>query len=260
MPGPQRSALVTGSTSGIGLAIALRLARSGYKVTLNHAADDDRAAAALSRCREVDPDALLVKADISTAADAGALISRAIGAFGRLDVLVNNAARVIDKPALDMTEDDWDHVVDVNLKGAFMCSQHAARQMVTQDDGGVILNIGAPTGIRGRRNGVNTCASKAGLMVMTQCLALELGPKIRVNTIIPGLTLTEETRQRFDLDDPATRRAREDAIALQRLGQPEDVADAVMLMLAGESRFITGQKLIIDGGQNMWLLPGLVHK
>ena len=141
-----------------------------------------------------------------------------------------------------------------------MCSQHAARQMLTQDDGGVILNIGASTGIRGRRNGVNTCASKAGLMIMTQCLALELGPKIRVNTIVPGLILTEETRQRFDLDDPATRRAREEATPLQRLGQPDDVADAVMLMLAEESNFITGQKLIIDGGQNMWLLPALVNK
>ena len=260
MPGPQRSALVTGSTSGIGLSIALRLARSGYRVTLNHAADDQRAAAALSRCREADPNTVLVKADISTAAGAAALISQAIGAFGRLDVLVNNAARVVDKPALDMTEDDWDRVVGVNLKGAFLCSQHAARQMLMQDDGGVILNIGASTGIRGRRNGVNTCASKAGLMVMTQCLALELAPKIRVNTIIPGLILTEETRQRFDLDDPATRRAREEATPLQRLGQPDDVADAVMLMLAEESRFITGQKLIIDGGQNMWLLPALVHK
>jgi 3-oxoacyl-[acyl-carrier protein] reductase len=255
MPGSPRSALVTGSTSGIGLAIALRLARSGYKVTLNYAADDQQAAIALDQCREADPDTLLVKADISTSAGAAALARQAIDAFGRLDVLVNNAARVIDKAALDMTEDDWDRVVDVNLKGAFLCSQHAARQMLTQDDGGVILNIGASTGIRGRRNGVNTCASKAGLMVMTQCLALELAPKIRVNTIIPGLVVTEETRQRFDLDDPATRRAREQAIPLQRLGRPGDVADSVMLMLAEESRFITGQKLVVDGGQNMWLLP-----
>jgi 3-oxoacyl-[acyl-carrier protein] reductase len=257
MPGSRRSALVTGSTSGIGLAIALRLACSGYKVTLNYAADDHQAAVALSQCREADPDTLLVKADISTSAGAAALTRQAIDAFGRLDVLVNNAARVIDKAVLDMTEDDWDHVVDVNLKGAFLCSQHAARQMLTQDDGGVILNIGASTGIRGRRNGVNTCASKAGLMVMTQCLALELAPKIRVNTIIPGLILTDETRQRFDLDDPATRQAREQAIPLQRLGRPGDVADSVMLMLAEESRFITGQKLVIDGGQNMWLSPNV---
>ena len=252
MPDPRNAALITGSTSGIGLAITLRLARSGYAVTLNYASDDNRAAAALSLCREADPNAQLVKADIGTADGAAALVRQAVEASGRLDVLVNNAARVIDKPALEMTEEDWDHVLDVDLKGAFLCSQHAARQMLTQDDGGVIVNIGASTGIRGRRNGVNTCASKAGLMIMTQCLALELGPKIRVNTIIPGLTVTDETTGRFDLGNPATRLAREEAVPLRRLGQAGDVADAVMLMLSGEAGFITGQRLIVDGGQNMW--------
>ena len=166
---------------------------------------------------------------------------------------MNNAARVIDKPALELTEADWDAVLDVNLKGAFLCSQHAARLMLAQDDGGVILNIGASTGIRGRRNGVNTCASKAGLMIMTQCLALELAPRIRVNTIVPGLVVTTETAARFGLGDPAVRRAREEATPLQRLGQPEDIADAVMLLLSPEAEFITGQKLVVDGGQNMWL-------
>lgn len=253
MPDSERAALVTGSTRGIGLAIALRLARSGYQVALNYSADDRSAERALSRCRQASPDTVLVKADVGTAAGAAALIRQAIDAFGRLDVLVNNAARVIDKPALEMSEDDWDYVVNVNLKGAFLCSQHAARQMLAQDDGGVILNIGASTGIRGRRNGVNTCASKAGLMVMTQCLALELAPKIRVNTIIPGLTFTEETQQRFNLGDPATRSAREQAIPLQRLGQAEDIADAVTLMLADAARFVTGQRLVVDGGQTMWL-------
>jgi NAD(P)-dependent dehydrogenase (short-subunit alcohol dehydrogenase family) len=143
-------------------------------------------------------------------------------------------------------------VLDVNLKGAFLCSQHAARQMLTQDSGGAILNIGASTGIRGRRNGVNTCASKAGLMLMTQCLALELGPKIRVNTIIPGLTLTDETLHRFHLDDPDVRRAREEANPMQRIGTPEDVADAAILLLSSGAAFVTGQRLVVDGGQNMW--------
>ena len=248
----QRAALVTGGTSGIGLAIARRLARSGYKVTLNYSGDDGRAERALRLGREADPDTALVKADVSQAAGASALVRQVIDAFGRLDVLVNNAARVIDKPALEMTEDDWDHVLDVNLKGAFLCSQHAARQMLTQPEGGVILNIGSSTGIRGRRNGVNTCASKAGLMIMTQCLALELAPTIRVNTVVPGMIVTEETEQRFGLSDPAVRRAREEAIPMRRLGRPEDVADAVMLLLADEARFITGQKVVVDGGQNMW--------
>ncbi len=252
MAAGQRTAVVTGSTSGIGRAIALRLLRAHYNVVLNYAADSARASAALADCHKISQHVILMKADISEATAAAALIGRAVQQFGGIDVLVNNAARVIDKPALQMTEGDWDRVLDVNLKGAFLCSQQAARHMLAQDDGGVILNIGASTGIRGRRNGVNTCASKAGLMVMTQCLALELGPKIRVNTIIPGLTLTAETQQRFGLSDPATRQAREETIPLRRLGRPSDVADAVMLLLSGEARFISGQKLVVDGGQYMW--------
>jgi NAD(P)-dependent dehydrogenase (short-subunit alcohol dehydrogenase family) len=252
MSGKDHVAVVTGSTSGIGKAIAVRLLRSGYKVVLNYSADDVRAAEALEQCRQSDPDVVLAKADISNVRGASGLIGRALDAFGRVDVLINNAARVIDKPALDMTEDEWDDVLNVNLKGAFLCSQYAARWMLNQGDGGVILNIGASTGIRARRNGVNTCTSKAGLMAMTQCLALELAPKVRVNTIIPGLVVTDETERRFRLDDPAVRRVREDGVPLQRLGRPEDVADAVVLMLSDESRFITGQKIVVDGGQHMW--------
>jgi NAD(P)-dependent dehydrogenase (short-subunit alcohol dehydrogenase family) len=248
----QRIAVVTGSSSGIGKAIAIRLLRSGFRVALNYSANDRQAADTLATCKEIGPAVILVKADISKSDQARSLIALAVDEFGAIDVLVNNAARVADKPALSMTETEWDAVVDVNLKGAFLCSQNAALQMLKQDDGGVILNIGASTGIRGRRNGVNTCASKAGLMMMTQCLALELAPKIRVNTIIPGLTLTDETERRFGLADSAVRHAREKAIPMQRLGSPEDIAGAVMLMLTDESRFITGQKIVVDGGQNMW--------
>jgi len=219
---------------------------------LNYSANDERAASALAECREVSPDVILVKADVSNPHDVSDLMGRTVESFGRIDGLVNNAARVIDKPALEMTENEWDTVMNVNLKGAFICSQHAARQMMKQHEGGVILNIGASTGLRGRRNGVNTCASKAGLMMMTQCLALELAPKIRVNTIIPGLVVTEETSRRFRLDDSNIRQARENTVPLQRLGKPEDVADATMLLLADEARFITGQRLVVDGGQNMW--------
>jgi 3-oxoacyl-[acyl-carrier protein] reductase len=153
---------------------------------------------------------------------------------------------------LEMSEADWDQVVDVNMKGAFLCSQSAARHMLQQDDGGVILNIGASTGIRARKNGVNTCSSKAGLMLMTQCLALELAPKVRVNTIVPGLTLTEETTHRFHLGDPDVLRTREESVPLQRIGRPDDIADAVLMMLSDEARFITGQRVVVDGGQYMW--------
>ncbi|HEY7143836.1 MAG TPA: SDR family NAD(P)-dependent oxidoreductase [Streptosporangiaceae bacterium] len=246
------SAVITGSTSGIGKAIAARLLYEGYRVILNYSHDDQRAAAALEEARHAGGHCLLVKADIGRSGEAAKLIDRAIQAYGRVDVLINNAARVADAPALDMTETQWDNVLDVNLKGAFLTAQAAARHMLSQDSGGTILNIGASTGIRGRRNGVNTCASKAGLMIMTQCLALELAPKIRVNTIIPGLVITNETQERFGLDDPDVRRQREAAVPLARLGSPADVADAVMLAISADAQFMTGQKIIVDGGQNMW--------
>src|SRR5260370_31534211 len=120
MPSHDRAALVTGSTSGLGLAIALRLARSGYRMTLSYSADDQQARRALEACREADPSAVLVKSDIGTAGGAAALVAQAAAAHGRFDVLVNNAARVIDKPALEMTAADWHAVLDVNLKGAFL--------------------------------------------------------------------------------------------------------------------------------------------
>jgi len=243
--------IVTGSTSGIGKAIALRLAREGCRVVMNYSHDDERAASALQEAQHAGGDCMLVRADVGHADEAARLIDEAIEAFGEVDGLVNNAARVADAPFLDMTEEEWDSVLNVNLKGAFLVAQAAARQMIAQDGDGIILNIGASTGIRGRGNGVNTCASKAGLMIMTQCLALELAPKIRVNTIVPGLVVTGETQERFRLDDPDVRRQRELAIPLARLGVPSDVADAVILAMSSEARFITGQKIIVDGGQNM---------
>ena len=253
MPGGGRpAAVVTGSTSGIGLAIARRLLAEGYQVTLSHALDDARAAAALAACQADGQGAHLVKADVGAPDGAARLIGEAIRVHGRLDVLVNNAARAVDKPALQVTEDDWDAVAGTIVKGALFCSQHAARQMLAQDSGGSIINIGAPTGIRARRDGITTCASKAALMMMTQCLALELAPAIRVNTIVPGLVATPDATRRFGLGNPATRRAREQAIPMGRLGTPDDVADAVMLLLNPAARFITGQKLVADGGQNMW--------
>jgi NAD(P)-dependent dehydrogenase (short-subunit alcohol dehydrogenase family) len=242
-------AIVTGSTSGIGRAIALHLLRAGYGVGLNYANDDTRAAEALEECARVSPEVHLVRADIGTPDGVNSLFDSCRERFHRLDVLVNNAAKVVDRPVLDMSIEDWDSVVNVNMRGPFLCSQRAAHDMTA---GGVIINIGASTGIRARKNGINTCASKAGLMLMTQCLALELAPTIRINTVIPGLVVTEETTQRFNLDDPEVRSTRLSNVPLGRLGQPQDVADAVMMLLSDGARFITGQKIVVDGGQNMY--------
>ena len=248
----RRTVVITGSTRGIGKCIALTLAKQHYNLVLNYASNDVQAREALQLCQQEDAHVLLVKADISKRADVEILMEKTIEEFQSLDFLINNAAFVIDKPLHKLTEDDWDKVIDINMKGTFLCSQIASTYMLQQDEGGIILNIGASTGIRGRKNGINTCASKAGIMMMTQCLALELGPKVRVNTIIPGLTRTEETEQRFQLNDPNILHEREMNIPLQRIGTPQDVANAVTILLSPEANFINGQKIIVDGGQYMW--------
>jgi NAD(P)-dependent dehydrogenase (short-subunit alcohol dehydrogenase family) len=247
-----KTALITGSTRGIGLAIALRLLREAYNVVINYARDDQQAQRALIRCQQESPSVLLVQADVSRKQEVDRLVQESLRAFQRIDVLINNAACVIDRPMQELTEEEWDRVIDTNLKGTFLCSQAVAPYMLAQETGGTILNIGAATGIRARKNGINTCASKAGIMIMTQCLALELGPTIRVNTIVPGLTRTEETIQRLHLDDPEVARTRAETIPLKRIGTPDDVADAVLLCLSPHAQFITGQKILVDGGQYMW--------
>lgn len=248
----RKTVVITGSTKGIGRGIALRLAQDHHNIVLNYATDESQAHETFHRCEQITSQVLLVKADVSKKAEVEYLMQQCVQRFGTLDVLVNNAACVLDKSLLEMSEHEWEQVINVNLKGTFLCSQIAAMYMLQQEEGGLILNIGASTGIRARKNGINTCASKAGIMIMTQCLALELGPKIRANTIIPGLTRTEETERRFHLDDPSVLRSREEIIPLQRIGTPDDIANAVALLLTDEAGFINGQKVVVDGGQYMW--------
>ncbi len=248
----RKAVVVTGSTKGIGRGIARRLLADHHAVVLNYASDDTKAQETLADCQQISASVLLVKADVSRRADVELLMQQCVQHFGSLDALVNNAARVADKPVLEMGEEDWDQVINTNLKGTFLCSQAAARYMLQQETGGVIINVGASTGIRARKNGINTCSSKAGIHLITQSLALELGPKIRANTLIPGLTRTEETEHRFHLNDPEVLRSRVEQIPLGRIGTPEDVAKAVAWLLSDEASFVNGQKIVADGGQHMW--------
>ncbi|PZW17987.1 3-oxoacyl-[acyl-carrier protein] reductase, partial [Thermosporothrix hazakensis] len=240
-----KAVVITGGTKGIGRAIAVKLAQEGYRLLLNYAHDGSAAQETLQQCRQSTEQVHLFRADIAHKQEVEELMRAACHHFGTLDVLVNNAAEVRDAPFLYLTEEDWDHVVETNMKGAFLCAQSAARIMMKQESGGLILNIGAPTGILGRKNGANTCASKAGMMVLTNCIALELGPKVRANTIIPGLTYTEETAQRYQLNDPAIRQQKASLIPLQRIGEPEDIANAVSLLLTDKASFINGQKIVV---------------
>lgn len=248
-----RTVIITGGTRGIGKALALTLARQHcYNLILNYRANEAAAQEMLQECRSIHPHVQIVRADVSQRSEVEALMREAYTTFHSIDVLINNAGVNIDKPLQEMTDADWDRVVDTNMRGVFLCSQIASSYMLQQDQEGIILNIGASTGIRGRKNGLNYCASKAGVLVMTKCLAFELSPKIRVNCVIPGSIWTEETEKRHAYDDPQLLHAKEEQIPLKRIGTPEEVADVVAFLLADKARYINGQKILVDGGEFMW--------
>jgi acetoacetyl-CoA reductase/3-oxoacyl-[acyl-carrier protein] reductase len=174
-----------------------------------------------------------------------ALFDQIYQAWGRLDVLINNAGLNRDKAFLEMSDEEWETVIATILTGTFMCSQEFARRF--SGDSGNIINIGAVTAIKGRKNGVNYCSARAGVVTLTKCIALELAPRIRVNTVTPGRIDTEELRTRYQLDE-ATKRARyEQEVPLARLGKPEDVA-AMILFLVKTGQYVTGQNFFVDGG------------
>ncbi len=246
-----RTVLITGGTRGIGRVIALKLGQLGFNLILNYKSDETSAQEALRLCQEVTPHVTILKADVANKQDVTAMVQQIIARFNSLDVLINNAGLNIDRSLLEMSESEWDQVVDTNMKGVFLCSQSASSYMLQQETGGIILNVSACTGIRGRRNGLNYCASKAGVIVMTKCLALELAPKIRVNCLIPGFIRTQETEHRYNLHISENVHQKETAIPLGRIGTPEEIADVVCFLVSHEARYINGQKIIVDGGRFM---------
>jgi 3-oxoacyl-[acyl-carrier protein] reductase len=241
-------AVVSGATRGIGRALSRRLIKLDHRVVGLYRADEATAADAVA---DLGPGFAAMRCDVADA-DAVAATAAVIGArFGTPRVLVNNAGVNADRPFLEMSVEDWRRVVDTNLTGAFLLSR-AIVPLMRADDDPVVVNIGATTGIRPRRNGVNYCASKAGLLQLTKCMALELAPEIRVNCLIPGMTRTEELVTRFRLDDPEARARVLDEIPLNRIGDTDDIADALEFLVGARSAFLTGQKLVVDGGQFMW--------
>ena len=246
-----KTVVITGGVKGIGRAIALKLAQQPYNLVLNYHCDKQSAEETLERCREHTDNVMLFQSDVSKPAKVSALMEAAVNTFDSLDVLINNAGVNIDRLLLDMTEEDWDVVVDTNMKGVFLCAQAAARFMLRQG-GGYILNLGASTGIRGRTNGINYCASKAGVHVMTKCLAMELAPTIRVNCLLPSMARTNEVVERFQLNDPDKLQQVESTIPLGRISEPHEVAEVAAFLLSDAARYINGQKIIVDGGQFMF--------
>ncbi|RLV08766.1 short-chain dehydrogenase [Streptomyces griseocarneus] len=243
-----RLAVVTGGTKGIGLSFSRRLLATGYRVVAFYRSDQEAAAAA---AKELGDGFTALRADVADAADVARTAEAVLSGHGTPQVLVNNAGRNIDRPFLDLTTEDWDQVISANLSGPFYLTRALAPAML-EAGGGSIVNIAATTGIRPRLNGANYCASKAGLLHFTKCLALELAPTIRVNALIPGMIDTEEMNTRYRTAEPEFHEALLAEIPQRRIGSPEEMADALEFLVSEKAAYITGQKFIVDGGQFMW--------
>ncbi|MEU1020287.1 SDR family NAD(P)-dependent oxidoreductase [Streptomyces sp. NPDC005900] len=241
-------AVVTGGTKGIGLSLSRRLLSMGYRVVALYRGDQEAAAAA---GKELGDGFTALRSDIAESQEAFRTAEQILAEHGTPQVLVNNAGRNIDRPFLEMTPSDWDQVIQANLSAPFYLTRALAPAMLDAG-GGSIVNVAATTGIRPRLNGTNYCASKAGLLHFTKCLALELAPTIRVNSLIPGMIDTEEMNTRFRTDEPEFRDRLLAEIPQGRIGSPEAMADALEFLVGDKASYITGQKMIVDGGQFMW--------
>jgi 3-oxoacyl-[acyl-carrier protein] reductase len=241
-----RSALVTGAGSGIGRAIALRLAAEGADVAVNYHANREGADAVAREIEALGRRALVVGADVRDPAAVEAMVAAVVGAFGRLDVLVNNAGVVRRGGVLDITEAMWDEVVDVNLKGTFLCAQAAARWMQGRGPG-AIVNVASMRGVEGGSSSPHYAAAKAGVIALTKTLARELAPAIRVNAVAPGYV---ETRLQAGLT-AEQRRDIQAATPLGRIGDPAEIGAVVAFLASDDASFMAGQTLLADGGRVM---------
>ena len=240
-------ALVTGAQQGIGRATALRLAREGADVALNYLDDPQAAEATAKEIREAGHRCVLVQADISRATDVERLVASAAQELGGVDVLVNNAGVFPRAAFLELSEQQWDLVHGVNLKGAFLCAQAVARRLVGRRAPGAIVNLSSSAAFRGSPRGVHYVASKAGIVGLTRAMALELAPHgIRVNAIAPGLTDTAQPRYGHS-EGEIQQMARQ--VPLGRMGQPDDVAALAVFLVSDEARHVTGQVVHVNGGQ-----------
>jgi glucose 1-dehydrogenase len=243
----QKVALVTGSSSGIGRAIALQFASEGASVIVNYAHNQQLAEEVRQLIEQQGGKVLVVQADLSQYNQARGLIQQAVEQFGQLDILVNNAGMEIHSPFLDVTEDQYDRVVDTDMKGAFFCAQAAAQAMVQKKIAGRIINISSVHEDLPMPQNVPYCCAKGGLRMLTRTICLELAPyNITVNNIAPGAVDTP-----IDADvkaDPKKMQALLDEIPLHRMGQPEEVAKLALYLASEASAYVTGATFTIDGG------------
>ena len=242
-----KTAIVTGGSRGIGRAVCLELARRGCNIVLSFAGNTAAADQTAAECRALGVQALAVQGNVADADAVKALFDAALKQFGAIDILVNNAGITRDNLLMLLKEEDFDAVVDTNLKGTFLCMKAAVRPMMKQRRGRII-SLSSVVGLHGNAGQVNYAATKAGVIGMTKSLAKELaGRNITVNAVAPGFIDTDMTAV---LPDKA-KEAILSSIPMARLGAAEDVASAVAFLASDEAGYITGQVLAVDGGMSM---------
>jgi 3-oxoacyl-[acyl-carrier protein] reductase len=241
-------ALVTGSSRGIGRAIAERYAMEGAAVAVTFVRDDAAARGVVDGITSAGGQAFALALDVSRRADVEAAVATVLERYGRLDVLVNNAGIHVAKDIMETTEDDWDDTIDINLKGAYLCSKAVVPPMRAQGRG-AIVNISSNSGLYhpSAMRFTEYVVSKAGMNGLTKALALTLGPEIRVNAICPGWIRTDMLEE----IDPAVHASILAETALHRWGSPDDVARSAVFLASDEADFITGELLIVAGGRGM---------
>jgi NAD(P)-dependent dehydrogenase (short-subunit alcohol dehydrogenase family) len=243
-------AIVTGARRGIGKGIALMLAQAGAKVVVSDI-DEKECQKVVEEIKKIGSDGLAIKCDVTNRKEVEEMVKKTIEKFGRIDILVNNAGIAPFKPFLEITEEEWDRVLAVNLKGYYLCAQAVAKEMIKRGWGRIINIASIAMGQVGFGfpNLTHYCASKGGIVAFTEALALELTPKgINVNAISPGVIATEMAKP--VIEDEKIKQSILARIPKGRIGQPEDIAAAVVFLSSEEADYITGATLVVDGG---WL-------
>ena len=238
-------ALVTGSSRGIGKTIALELADNGCKLIVHGSRDSEALRSSFSEVQKHSPDSIMIVAELSVSTEIDNMFSVIKETFGGIDILVNNAATQNFSPILELKEEDWDHVLSVNLKAPFLCSQHAGRMMRSSGKGGKIINISSVHAVGAKRNFAHYSSSKGGLEVLTKCLAIELAEyNIQTNSLMVGAIGTEMT-------PPDRQEKLLISIPARRIGTTEEIARMVRFLSSNECDYMNGASISIDGGLNL---------
>lgn len=242
-----KTAIITGASRGIGAEIARRFAADGAKVVVNYSGSQEKAEAVVAEIQANGGEAIAVKANVSDAESVKAMVDETMKAFGSVDILVNNAGITRDNLMMRMKDDEWDDVINTNLKGVFVCTKAVTRQMMKQR-AGRIINIASIVGVMGNAGQANYVASKAGVIGLTKTTARELASRgITANAVAPGFITTDMTDQLTD----EVQKAMLGQIPLGRFGAPEDVAKAALFLASDDASYMTGQTLHLDGGMVM---------